>query len=425
MERYCYDFPGNGVGGRRPSRRLRLPLVHQGKEMHNVFIFLCAFAVLLVHKASAQGNTRVEISLDKGWYTRASDRIQTGIDAFDQTAFAKHKWEKVDVPHNWDGYEGYRRLRHGNRHGYAYYTKTFTVPPQPKGKRFFLFFEGVSSYATVWLNKKKVGYHAGGRTTFTIDITDAVRLNHSNLLAVRADHPPSIQNLPWICGGCSDERGFSEGSQPMGIFRPVHLVITNDVRIEPFGVHVWNDSTASREQAQLSFTTEVKNYSNAVRKVTVVSRLLDKKGTVVSETNSIRSVPSGTITVIKQQSPPLRNVTLWSLEDPYLYTLVTEIKENGKVVDRITTPYGIRTIQWPIGRNNTNQFFLNGKPVFINGIAEYEHLLGNSHAFSAEQIRSRVLQMKTAGFNAFREAHQPHNLRYQKHWDSLGFLLWT
>jgi hypothetical protein len=109
-----------------------------------------------------------------------------------------------------------------------------------------------------------------------------------------------------------------------------------------------------------------------------------------------------------------------------LYTLITEVIENGKVVDRTTTPYGIRWISWPIGKSkSSNQFLLNGKPVFINGIAEYEHLMGMSHAFSAEQIKTRVMEIKASGFNAFRDAHQPHNLRYQNYWDSLGLLSWT
>ena len=108
-----------------------------------------------------------------------------------------------------------------------------------------------------------------------------------------------------------------------------------------------------------------------------------------------------------------------------MYTLVTEVVENGKVVDRITTPYGIRWIDWQYGKGGTNQFLLNGKPVFINGTAEYEHLLGNSHAFTEEQIKSRVKLMKAAGFNAFRDAHHPHNLRYQDYWDEQGWLWWT
>ena len=82
-------------------------------------------------------------------------------------------------------------------------------------------------------------------------------------------------------------------------------------------------------------------------------------------------------------------------------------------------------MKWDIGKGGTNQFFLNGQSVFINGTAEYEHNMGKSHAFADEMVKARVMQMKAAGFNAFRDAHQPHNFRYHHSWDSLGFLWWT
>jgi beta-galactosidase len=394
---------------------------HKGSQRMGVL--LCAFVSLWFNFLQAQ--VRIDISLDKNWKSIADDNNKLAYNGFEKASFSDAKWKHVEVPHNWDDYYGYRRMRHGNRHGYAWYRKIFSVKPQPANKRMFLFFEGVGSYATVWLNGKQVGYHAGGRTTFTIDVTNSIVYNKPNLLAVRADHPANIKDLPWVCGGCSDERGFSEGSQPMGIFRPVHLIITHAVRVEPFGVHVWNDTTISTKSAQLHFETETKNYSNQSRNITLVNRLTDKQGKVIVQTSVSKQLSAGNTSVISQQPAAINNPHLWSLEDPYLYTLSTEVVENGKVIDKITTPYGIRWISWPIGKaKSSNQFYLNGKPVFINGIAEYEHLIGSSHAFTAEQIRTRVMEVKASGFNAFRDAHQPHNLRYQNYWDSLGLLWW-
>jgi beta-galactosidase len=398
------------------------PPRHKGSKMLNAFVFLCVFASLWLN---LKAQVRTDISLNKDWKSVADDNNKFAYNGFEKASFNDVKWKHVEVPHNWDDYYGYRRKLHGNRHGYAWYRKTFSIKSQPANKRIFLFFEGVGSYATIWLNGKQVGYHAGGRTTFTIDVTDAIRFNKPNLLAVRADHPANIKDLPWVCGGCSDERGFSEGSQPMGIFRPVHLIITDAVRVEPFGVHIWNDTTISTKSAQLHFETEIKNYSNQSRNITLVNRLTDKQGRVILQTSVSKQLTEGRTSVIAQQPAAINNPHLWSLEDPYLYTLSTEIVENGKLIDKITTPYGIRWISWPIGKaKSSNQFYLNGKPVFINGIAEYEHLIGNSHAFTAEQIRTRVMEVKAAGFNAFRDAHQPHNLRYQNYWDSLGLLWW-
>ena len=391
-----------------------------------VIFFTVLLSVFTGSSVFSQSRLRSDISLDNSWRTIADNINKNAFPGFERAAFNDKAWEEVNVPHNWDQYEGYRRMMHGNRHGYAWYRKTFTTNESAAGKRFFLMFEGAGSYATVYLNGKQVGYHPGGRTSFTLDVTESVKLqNQTNILAVRTDHPANIQDLPWVCGGCSAERGFSEGSQPMGIFRPVHLIVTNDVRIEPFGVHVWNDTTVSEKSAVLKAATEVRNYSKKSRNITVITQLLNREGLKIAEVSSRKSLAPGSSFTFPQVLPEIKKVNLWSPENPYLYSVITRVVENGKETDELVTPYGIRWISWPIGKKGSKQFFVNGKPVFINGIAEYEHLLGNSHAFSAEQIQSRVRQMKYAGFNAFRDAHQPHNFRYHEQWDKMGMLWWT
>ncbi|RXK58176.1 DUF4982 domain-containing protein [Lacibacter luteus] len=382
------------------------------------FVILFVF-VSLWFNSSAQ---RQDISLNENWLTIATSNDQQ-LPANTYQATINSNWKKVNVPHNWDQYEGYRRLLHGNRHGDSWYRKTFTSTQTKTGKRFFLFFEGVGSYAAVYLNNKKVGEHIGGRTTFTLDVTDVIKTDGTtNRLAVRAYHPSNIQNLPWVCGGCSDERGFSEGSQPMGIFRPVHLIVTNDVRIEPFGVHAWADIT--EKEVQLNIATTLKNYSQKKRDIVVEHRLIDANGKEVKKiVEKGVSVEKGTS--VEQKSDiihPTSAINLWSVENPYLYKIISVVKENNVVLDKIATEFGFRTINW---KNPTNQFFLNGKPVFINGIAEYEHLLGQSHAFSKEQIVSRFKWMQAAGFNAFRDGHQPHHLLYGQLCDAKGILWWT
>lgn len=391
------------------------------KNLVSVACLLCAASL------SAQVNIRRDVLLNNNWYSIANDSNQHAFDGFEATSFNVSNWTKVNVPHNWDAYGGYRRLHHGNRHGYAWYRRTFSIAHKAKDKRYFLWFEGVGSYATVWVNGKKAGTHAGGRTTFTLDITDLIKDNNQpNILAVRADHPAGITDLPWVCGGCSDERGFSEGSQPMGIFRPVHLITTSDVRIEPFGVHVWNDTTVSERSAILHLETTVKNYAGKPVTITITQQLLNKNGQAVVKATSSNTVQPGNTIVTPQQLPEIKSPHLWSLNDPWCYKLVTTISENGKTIDAVTTPYGIRWISWPIGRAGGNkQFLINGKPVFINGIAEYEHLIGGSHAFDEAEITARVQEIKAVGFNAFRDAHQPHNLRYAHLLDSMGILWWT
>lgn len=364
---------------------------------------------------------RQDISLDKDWESFALP-TQAGKEWTMLPPLDSYKeWSKVTIPHNWDQYEGYRRLQHGNFHGLAVYRKNISIKQSKTGKRFFLWFEGVGSFARVSLNGKEVGAHAGGRTSFTIDVTDHLLTDgRVNKLQVIATHPPNIKTLPWVCGGCSDERGFSEGSQPLGIIRPVHLIVTNDVRISPFGVHAWADITGN--EVKLNVNTSLKNYAAKDRKLVIVHQLLDGYGKLVDRFQVNKLTRKGDSVTVTQSVKLKKNPERWSVEKPYMYTIETIVMENNKVIDRVSTPFGFRTINW---KTPANQFLLNDKPVFINGIAEYEHLLGQSHAFSKEQIYSRINWIQSAGFNAFRDGHQPHNLLYGDLCDQRGILWWT
>ena len=357
------------------------------------------------------------ISLNDGWQA-----MVVGRDSIATT---------VNVPHNFDDYYGYRQLRHGNLHGSATYERTFNAEKQ-SGKRYFLQFEGVGTYATVTLNGHQYPKELVGRTVWTLDVTDALR-NGPNNLKVFVDHPAMQTASPWVCGGCSSEWGFSEGSQPFGIFRPVSLIETDAVRIEPFGVHVWNNAACD----SVFIETEVKNYTSNPQTIELVNKFVFANGkTAFRLSEGLRLEPGETRTI--RQVSPITNAHRWCLDDPYLYTLTTMLKrpdhKDGDVnaepalitFDEVRTPFGIRNISWPVLRKNgDNRFYLNGQSVFINGTCEYEHILGNSHAFTPEQIRSRVKQIRNAGFNAFREAHQPHNLLYQQLLDEQGLLFWS
>lgn len=374
-----------------------------------------------VHFPAREGKKRrLAIELDKDWQT-------TLIEANQMKEQLNGKTLKVNLPHNWDDYYGYRQLTHGNLHGTAIYTKQFEAVKK-NGKRYFIRLEGVGTYATIQLNNKDLGKHPVGRTTLTLDVTDAL-ISGTNMLSIKAEHPELIADMPWVCGGCSSEWGFSEGSQPLGIYRPVVFEETDEIRIEPFGVHIWNDERAENVFVEV----EVKNYSDKVQDIEFVNKFSNADGKQVFRLVEKLTLQPGELKIIRQQSP-VKDVIRWSTENPYLYKLASMIKRAGKTTDEITTPFGIRTLSWPVKRTgiespapgtNDGRFYLNGKPVFLNGVCEYEHQFGQSHAFSHEQVTARVKQMKAAGFNAFRDAHQPHHLDYQTYWDKEGIVWWT
>ena len=334
----------------------------------------------------------------------------------------------LSLPINLDDYYGTQQGEHGNLHGEARFEKIFRAP-ELSGKAFFLRFEGVGTFADITLNGQFVGHYDVGRTTQTINVTPFIKTGQDNLLCVKVSHPAGITNMPWVCGGCSSEWGFSEGSQPFGIFRPVVLEATDEVRVEPFGVHVWNNDACDSVYVE----TELCNYGKETHHVQLVSKLCDKSGKqVVRLTEEIDIKPGQTITC--RQVAPMKDARRWSTDDPYLYDMNTIVKRNGKATESTHTPFGFVTVAWPrsvcrVGdatntTTGSQQFLLNGQPLFINGVCEYEHAFGQSHAFTNEQIEARVKLVKDAGFNAFRDAHQPHNLHYQELFDREGILWW-
>ena len=357
-----------------------------------------------------KGRRRI-VNLNENWVARCSAGRDT-------TATL------INLPHNFDDYYGYRQLRHGNLHGSAVYKKVFSATKH-KGKRYFLQFEGVGTYATVTLNGHQYPEELVGRTVWTLDVTKQLT-DGDNHLEVAVNHPAMQTASPWVCGGCSSEWGFSEGSQPFGIFRPVSLIETDEVRIEPFGVHVWNNAACD----SVFIETEVRNYSQQMHTIELVNKFTLASGKQVFRLAEIVPMKPGETRVIRQ-AEAISDAHRWSLDDPYLYNLTSMIKHDAKTIDEVRTPFGIRSIRWPKSVRqdhitaNDHRFFLNGQPVFINGTCEYDHLLGGSHAFSPEQIRSRIKQISNAGFNALREAHQPHNLLYQQLCDEQGLLFWS
>ena len=90
--------------------------------------------------AFTQMPARQSISLNEDWQTIANDSFINAHDGFEKEIYPLKNWKRINVPHNWDSYEGYRRLLHGNRHGYAWYRKTFKVNRKYKDKKYFFIF---------------------------------------------------------------------------------------------------------------------------------------------------------------------------------------------------------------------------------------------------------------------------------------------
>nr|WP_256731344.1 malectin domain-containing carbohydrate-binding protein [Sphingomonas sp. dw_22] len=386
-------------------------------------------ALLALPPAAQARDVREDRLVEGGWRSAVFDADAEGrmpvADGFEHAGFDDRAWTPVSVPHNWQGYSYDRQVVKGARHGTAWYRTHLKIAAPRGDERVFLMLEGAASYAAVWLNGKPVGRHGGGLVSFTLDVTDAVKAG-DNLLAVRTDNPADIQDLPWTSGDDGNDGGCCEGSQPFGIFRPVHVIRTSALRVRPFGIYAWGEiGNIDAARADLTARAEIENLSARPRAFDLVTQMIDPEGRVVAEQRAAHRLAPGESGQFDHALPRIPGPRLWSPASPTLYTLRTRLMENGRVVDEASTPYGIRTVEIRVQADGSRRLYLNGAPFVVRGIAEYEHLLGGSHAFSPEQVAARVGQVEAAGFNAFRDGHYPHNFRYGDKLAKDGVLWWT
>lgn len=329
--------------------------------------------------------------------------------------------EVIRLPHNWDDYFGMRGFRHGNLHGSAVYRRTF----EAKGlanRRSFLVFDGAGTYLTVRLNGKELcARKPAGRLVSTIETTGVAREGTNNVEVV-CDHPSEIQDMPWHCGGCSGIG--SEGPEPFGLFRKVRFETTDNVRIAPFGVHIWHDKECKTAYVETEVTAGGKNENRGGggecrRTLRIVCGELgiDRSVELV--------VPAGGV-VTNRIVFPIPNVERWSPKNPKLYYFDVSV---GEEAERVRT--GFATYRWPIppcekdeDGNDEHRFLLNGKPIFLHGTCETDNRFGSNVAFDDEEIDARAAELKRMGMNAWRDGHEPHDLRFNRHWDEDGVIWW-
>ena len=303
----------------------------------------------------------------------------------------------VDLPHDWDIYEGPVSGKGITGTGGGWfqagkgeYRKTFKSPDAEITK---LHFEGVYQKAEVYVNGQKAGQHHYGYTPFTVDVTPYLykdkRLNEVTVKVDNSDQP----NCRWYSGS--------------GIYRHVWLETMPALHIAENGVFVTTPEV-SEQQARVQVEVTIANESQVDRNATVV---VGAAQMMVAVAAGQAKTVSTTLTV--------NNPRLWSPENPALSEINVQLKENGKTIDNATTTYGIRSFSFDAERG----FILNGKPVLINGACVHhdDGVLG-SRAFDDAEIR-KVRQMKQAGFNLIRTSHNPSTRAFLDACDSIGMLV--
>ena len=328
--------------------------------------------------------------------------------------FDDSKWEKVTLPHDWGmkaGYaqnqfkvKGYRLL--GGRtpdNCIGWYRKTFKTDAL-KDCRYQLEFEGIFRDAQIWMNGIFLGRHVSGYTPVEFDVTECLNYgsNAENVITVRVDATHS-------------ELWSYEGA---GIYRNVWLTRTAPVYIPQDGTFIKTSVSDQGGKAEVNASIEVRNETPVVAEVELRQTITDNKGRKVT-TSTDKYRVAGLETQVVPTAFTVPDARLWSLEDPHLYHLHTEVWMNGKQIDKYETRFGIRTIRFDADKG----FFLNGKRVQIQGVCCHQDHAGVGAAVPDRLNFWRIARLKTYGVNAYRPSHNPPTVSVLEACDSLGMLV--
>ena len=317
-------------------------------------------------------------SFDQGWEVTEA----TGFAAL----FNPSAWQPVTLPH--DAMIAKPRTPDsptGNHGGYfpggvASYRKKFIVPEAWRGQSVLLEFEGVYMNAEVSVNKQLVRVQPYGYSSFVVDITPYLVYGQENTVNVLANNTAQ-PNSRWYTG--------------TGIYRHVWLRTGGNIHIQPWGVFV-TTPVVDPEASVVQVATELAGLTGLEGAV-LRSTVLDAQGVTVAQVET----PAKLLSV--QQTLLVKRAQLWSVDEPNLYTLLSEVLVGGSVVDTEQTTFGIRSISV----DAEHGFRLNGVPLKMKGgCIHHDHgPLGAACYDRAEERKIELL--KSAGYNAIRLRPQP------------------
>lgn len=320
--------------------------------------------------------------------------------------FDDSSWRTVNIPHDW-AVEHPFSTSHSSGTGYlpggtGNYRKTFHLPGECSGMRVYVVFDGVYNNSMVWCNSYYLGKRPNGYTQFIYDITDFACFGDTpNVLTVKVDHR-YVADSRWYTGS--------------GIYRKVTVVLKNNILIPVNGVFV-STRTADTNSALLEIQTTVKNTTQEDADISVCHTLYSGDEPVASCENQVSAEKESEISDL--QMLEVLSPRLWSPENPFLYTLVTEIRKDGIVFDREKTVTGIRTFQFCADRG----FFLNGENMKLKGVCVHHDAGCLGAAVRKKVWERRLKKLKEMGCNAIRMSHNPHMPELYDLCDELGFLV--
>ncbi|HEY1489646.1 MAG TPA: beta-galactosidase GalB, partial [Verrucomicrobiae bacterium] len=404
--------------------------VREQKQIHRLAPAEADGNASLNSMTNSAGTTNVPASVIKQWelpsgnafikdqskrFVRPEGNPGDGA-AYVQPDFDESAWQKINLPHDWAiagpfthaGGGGMGRLPTA---GVGWYRKKLDIPATDVNKKIFLDVDGAMSYAAVWLNGRFVGGWPFGYASWRLDLTPFAKPGGENELVIRLDNPPNSSR--WYPGA--------------GIYRNVWLVKTAPVHVDQWGTQLTTPEISS-ERATVNLNVTVDNGSKLNANVNVATEIfaLDadgkKSGAVVAKITPVNLEISPDQSSVSDGSAVIANPKLWGpppAQKPNRYVAVTTVSQNGKVVDKYETPFGVRSLKFDADKGVS----VNGEHVELKGVCDHHDLGALGTAFNTRAAQRQLEMLQEMGCNAMRTSHNPPAPELLELADKMGFLV--
>jgi len=356
---------------------------------------------------------------DLGFGLGQSDFSKTGEFGFAHVGFNDADWRTLDLPHDWavelpfvrdDTGQGDSQSR---SHGYkplgrrypatsvGWYRREFDLPKADAGRRIWVEFDGAMRDVLVFVNGCLVGRSDNGYAPFRLDLTDVLEYGARNAIVLRVD-------------ASAGDGWFYEGA---GVYRHVWLLKT-----DPLHLGRWDNvvrATVEADGARAVLYALVHNEGRADERARVVWRVLDADGREVASAASAEQVIAADAGVPFEAKLDWRQPRLWDLETPHRYTAQVTLEVGGIARDADQVAFGVRSATFDADRG----FFLNGRPVKIQGVCNHQDHAGVGAAVPDALQAFRLQVMQDMGCNAIRTSHNMPAPELVEACDRMGVLL--
>jgi beta-galactosidase len=352
---------------------------------------------------------------DLGLGSGQGDFAKTGDFAFAKAKFDDSKWRTLSLPHDWAVELPFVRDEALNSHGFkplgrrypetsvGWYRREFEIPASDAGRRIMVEFDGAFRDVLVFVNGCFIGRNDNGYAPFSFDLTDFLIYGAKNYIVVRVD---ASYGDGW----------FYEGA---GIYRHVWLAKTDALHLGQW--ESWVRTELKDGKALLKFRTVVVNEGPKLEEAIVDWTIYDVDGTMIP-----RGVGAGRGSPIQPGESVeftgqmwISDPKLWSPETPNLYRVEVSVGAQGKTCDAERVSFGVRTAVFDADKG----FFLNGKPMKIQGTCNHQDHAGVGAAVPDRLQWFRMGVLREMGSNAVRTSHNMPTPEWVEACDRMGMMM--